>query len=186
MISYLNLNQSQEELNKIYDDEYYWYLKSPQFCEQMHKVVGEIVNSFRQSCLDVGCGEGWLSDYVRVPYTGIDGSCVAIIRALHKNSKNRFFVDRFEKPHLRGYFPTVIFSGILQVLVKPKWRRFLLDEYVNLFGVKQFVVCDLEMADLSDLEAHYDPILKQSIEITGINLEPEVKRFRKILVLKCR
>jgi hypothetical protein len=69
----LNIDQSKEELTKIHgEQDYYWYLRSEAFRETFLKPIADIVNYLGYTCLDVGCGEACLADYVTVPYVGID------------------------------------------------------------------------------------------------------------------
>lgn len=184
----LNLNQQSDELNEIHGEkDYYWYLRSPEFIEAFIKPLGGIVDSFGEPCLDVACGEGVLYDHVNVPYVGIEGSEAAIAKARRDRPKATVMLGRMESPAVepqpgkdRAEFGTIIFGGLLAVLVKPEHHV----EFVNLyrqFNPRRFIIYDLERTDTSFL----DKAFRRTHEFHGVaNLKKiiDVKRRRKILV----
>jgi SAM-dependent methyltransferase len=180
----LNICQTPDELRQVYDTNYYWYLRSPAFVEAFHKPLGAMVNRLGLPCLDVGCGEGWLADQITVPYTGIDGSAVAIERAREQRPGREFRVDRFEAPALQGEFPVVIFGGILDVLVQRDSYVPLLELYRERFGVRHFIIYDLLRLHTDDLVAKYK--LAESYQASAVLDLQEVKRHRKILRFDCQ
>lgn len=186
--SVLNLNQSPDELRDVYDRNYYRYLDSPEFHETFLTPIGQIVDSFGQPVLDVGCGEGQLSDHILSPYLGIDGSETAIKKAIEKRAtdRKRFQFERFETyQNGREWFGTVVFGGIMEVLVKPDYRVPLMMQYAERFATDQFVIYDLERLDTSLIEQKYKLIHRQSLSVVIDNLE-DVKKHRKIMVFSCR
>lgn len=176
-----------KRLNEMYDGEdYYWYLHSEQFQTVFLKPLASLINSFGEPCLDVGCGEGWLAEYVTVPYTGVEGSTVAVETARSRFPDREFFYGRIESPLktlLGSQFRTIIFGGILDVLVnKENYVDFL--ELYLIFYPARFVIYDLERLDTSEIDRRFNLLEKfhGSVEVGGI---PEVKRHRKVLVYSC-
>lgn len=180
----LNNNQSPEELNHIYDTDYYWYLKTTEFRESFIAPLARRINNLGLSCLDVGCGEGWLADYVQGHYTGIDGSLTAIQRARVNHPNRRFEVDRFENPELVGRFGVIVFGGILDVLVAKESYLELIELYRSKYNLRYFIVYDLERFDDTSLREEY--ILEEEYHaFTDLDIQ-EVKKHRKILVFECK
>lgn len=202
----LNINQSKEELDKIHgEDDYYWYLRSPEFRDTFLKGIAEIVDYLGDPCLDVGCGEACLADYVRVSYTGMDGSREAIEKAIKRLSITRraedpisLYIARIENGlGFDASFGTVIFGGILEVLIKPEHRVSLLQYYQKAYKVNHFVIFDLERLDTSKIEECYGkpitelhlvcPPIYNKLNSKSISIPiPEVKLRRKVLVYKCQ
>lgn len=193
----LNINQSPAELNRIYGElAYYWYLKSDAFREAFLKPLAQIVNELGGSCLDVGCGEGWLADYITIPYFGFDGSEAAIAvardhqryhpaRDRQKKHEAEFYVGRFEAPRFDHWqFDTIIFGGIFSVLVKPESYVELLDLYRQKFSPKHFIIYDLERLATDSIDAAFRRVkeIHATAALDGIE---EVKKHRKILVYEC-
>lgn len=179
----LNVNQPPSELNRIYEDDYYWYLRDPIFCESIFRPVGDSVNSLRCPCLDVGCGEGQLSDYVNVPYLGFDGSVCAIRQARKLHPAHEFYAWRFEDPpHLDSRkFGTIVMSNLLEVLIKSEWHVRFAQQYLRYYHATYLVVVDLIRLNTSMLEKAFH--LQRSEEVTAeVPNLLEVKKHRKILV----
>lgn len=192
----MNVNQTPEELNSIYREDYYWYLKSPQFRETFLKPLGETVKKYGRSCLDVGCGEGWLADYVSGRYVGVDGSEVAILKAVKSiyptTSQKKFCISRIEEPHIDWFpqgwhFPDVIvFGGIFSVLVARESHLDLLKLYQDTFQdmPEVFIIYDLQDLDTSHIEAKYTLIDQYFASVDMPHLQPDCKRHRKILTFR--
>lgn len=191
-MGYLNLDQSAGELNDLWGErDYYHYLRSEAFVEAFLKPIAAIVNRLGGPVLDVGCGEAALADHVTVPYLGIDGSESAIRRSMARHRLGVWtWPGRIESPpRLPGVFPTAVFGGILEVLVKPEHRVPLLEMYRERFGVRYFIVYDLERLDTSALDLHYGLPVKEihaSADPRKMErvIDHEVKLHRKILVYK--
>jgi len=184
----LKTDVTPQKLNETYQRDYYWYLKSPAFRTMFLERIGGLVNGYGDPVLDVGCGEGWLADYVTVPYVGVDGSeeAIATARQRVKRPAEQFCVARFEDRRDidilsgRGQFPTIVFGGMLDVYVKPQERVTLLEQYLR-FGTKRFVIYDLERLDHRPLAKRFRLVH----EWHGTAIVPQikmVKRKRKILV----
>mgnify|MGYP005812530077 FL=1 len=189
--SMLKNNQSEEALAKMYgQDDYYWYLRSPQFAETFLKEIGRIVNHFEGGVLDVGCGEGQLAPWVKVPYVGIDACVVAINKAEDRWGGDRldrsFWVSRLENiesiPTSRDV-DSIVFGGILEVLVNPEERLNLVKQYMEKFNATCLVVYDLLRFDDSFLQAEYDRIYRFEGEVDMPEIIPQ-KRKRQILVYR--
>jgi len=180
----LNVAQEPGELNGLYAADYYWYLRSEAFCKAFLAPLGSVINRLGLPCLDVGCGEGQLSDFVSVPYTGFDGSEEAIRRARAKHPAGEFHVGRIESPSVAGKFGVIVFGGLLSVLVKPEMQLDFVGLYKK-YDPSYFIVYDLAALDTSNLDGKYE--LRQSYEgradLPG--LSPEVKLHRKIRVYQC-
>lgn len=186
----LNVNQSPEELEQVHGAaDYYAYLRSPEFVEAFTRPVADIVNRLGKPVLDAGCGDGALAEHVSVAYAGFDGSAAAVARlqARHATPDGGCgvlaWVGRLEEPRPAGAFPTVVFSGILEVLVRPEARVPLLELYRRTYRAEHFVICDLERLDTSAIEARYGPPLEETHRVAanpgGL---PDVKLRRKILL----
>lgn len=184
-MSFLNIDQTPQELAELYGEkDYYDYLRSGPFREAFIRPIADIVDRLGEPCLDAGCGEACLADYVTVPYCGFDGSETAIDRARKRAPHARLYVTRFEAPSIWDIFPTVVFGGIMEVLVKPNARVPLLENYQKWYDVRHFIIYDLERMDTSEIEARYGKPIEEmhaSADLPGLM---EVKKHRKILVFK--
>jgi SAM-dependent methyltransferase len=182
----LNISQTPEELARIHEADYYWYLRSTSFVDAFVRPLGDIINKIGLPCLDVGCGEGYLKDYASVPYFGIDGSSVAIAKAIEQRG-DCFKVARFETPNEIPFpfhaFGTVVFGGIFHVLVKPEHRVELVKSYREQFGASRLVVYDLGILDTTELDAEFKPVHEYHASARGMppGFE-EIKAHRKIIV----
>lgn len=182
----LNINQSPEELDKIYRDDYYWYLREPIFCEAVCRPAGDAVNALGFPCLDVGCGEGQLSQYIKVPYTGFDGSRQSIRNAKEAYPCQEFHVGRLENPPLlpSHRFGTIIFSNLLEVLIKPEWYLRFIQMYLDRYESTNFVVVDLLRLDTVNLESVFHLMSSKQVTAKIPNLM-DVKKHRKVLTFSC-
>jgi SAM-dependent methyltransferase len=179
----LNIDQSPAELNDIYGArDYYWYLRSIPFQETFLKPLASLVNAIKRPCLDVGCGEGQLSEFVNVPYVGIDGSANAIAKAESRfqgQPHKSFLVRRFESGPPPGVFPTVIFGGVLSVLIKPEGRVKFLESFLSC-GMTSLLIYDLSILDTSAIDKRFTKqvLIENVAEIDGIE---DVKKKRQIV-----
>lgn len=187
----LNIDQSPQELAELYgEQDYYAYLRSSPFREAFTRPLAAIVNRLGEPVLDVACGEGCLADYVTVPYAGFDGSATAIERGRNRlgcggGAGARLEVGRFESPAIEGLFPTVVFGGILEVLVKPESRVSLLEMYVARYGARNLIVYDLERLDTYGIETRFGaPVEKRHCEVGVESGVIPAKRFRKVLLFQ--
>jgi len=181
--SLLNLDQQPTELNAIYTDNYYWYLTSTPFKQHCLSVIGNIVNGLGFKCLDVACGEGWLSPFICTPYVGFDGSEVAIAKAKEAYPDREFYVDRLEDPKVTGTFGTIVFGNIFAIIVKKThWLEFI-EMYITSFMPSYFVLYDLEELNTAVLDAAYTKCQEHSIVLELEKIE-EVKKHRKIILYK--
>jgi hypothetical protein len=194
----LNINQSSSELNYIHGrQDYYWYLRSPQFREEFIKPLANIVNRLGLTCLDVGCSEACLADYLNVAYYGFDGSRAAIEKACERiktipvQGRISISVDRFEDPSLYiNVIGTIVLGGILEVLVKPEHRVALLQMYQERYNPVYLVIYDLERLDTSEI----DKVYGLPMEVVYLHCPPfppeknvpDVKLHRKIMVYQCQ
>lgn len=193
--SLLNLNQSQEELDKVYSGNYYWYLRSWEFREKFLIPLGDLINKLGLPVLDVGCGEGQLATYVAVRYHGIDCSAVAIERASSlaysngvstepEKSLRTFCVARFEdfySPEVKA--KTVVFGGLFSVLIKPERYLDFIQLYIERFDPSYFIIYDLERTDLTEVNKHFH-IIYEHHAVADLPSLQEVKRYRKFLCYK--
>lgn len=191
----LNINQTTQELDGIYSRDYYWYLGSHEFENRFLIPISCVVNNvlLAQSCLDVGCGEGQLSKFIRGRYLGVDACEVAIARARVKCAENwadrighSFKVGRFESPRsfIDQKFDVVVFGNIFEVLVKPEHRMAFIAEYIQLTECRHFIIYDLMRLDTSPMESKYHLIqlYQSTADLVGIE---DTKRHRKIMVFRC-
>jgi SAM-dependent methyltransferase len=179
----LNVDQHPDELADLYRERYYWYLQSSQFRETFLRPLGDIINRLGCPCLDVGCGEGWLADYVSVPYVGFDGSTVAIRGARQAHPGKLFHHGRIERPTC--YVPpysSIVFGNLLQVLVKEECRVAFLESYL-VFLPRYLIVYDLEILKTAPIRERFEVIEELHATADVPNLQ-DVKRHRQILVLR--
>jgi len=180
----LNIEQDSDELHDLYGEaDYYWYLRSDEFANAFLKPIAGYVEQYGKSCLDVGCGEGRLWDYLTdADYLGFDGSMTAIARGWRRRLICPIQVGRFEDPPINGRsFDVIVLNGILEVLIKPEFRVPFIQHYAKQYHSSHLVVCDLERLDESELQTHFTLLESGHREAVGIELE-SVKRFRKISV----
>lgn len=189
MLDILNINQPIEEVDILYGPmDYYWYLRSPQFRTTFLAPIGAIINRLGGDCIDVGCGEGQLGDYVKGNYIGIDASPNAIKRgrAIHSHNKT-LIVGRIENPQLywaptREFCKVIVFGGVMEVLIKKECRVQLLNLYREMFSPSYFIIYDLARLDTSLIEEEYGkPIDGFQATVNDIDIIPE-KKTRKVLV----
>jgi len=180
------LEVTAEKLDETFRSNYYSYLHSEEFEKTFLTRVGAQINLRGRSCLDVGCGEGWLSKFVNnnISYVGIEGSKVAVGRAAVKYPHRTFLVDRIDKYpfHCSGTFDTIVFGGILDVYIEPEQRIPFLESYLK-FGPQHFIIYDLERLDHQPLSERFKLVHE---EHHSVEMElQEVKKHRKILVYEC-
>jgi SAM-dependent methyltransferase len=181
---FLNINQTAEEVNDNYGEkDYYWYLRSPEFRKAFLEPLGKTVDYYGKSCLDVGCGEGQLADYVTCRYTGFDASREAIQRGLKRNPKLNLFVSRLEDPPPLPNYDVIVFGGILSVIIKPQYRVELVRNYIKYYEAKYAIVYDLENLDASSLNVHFQRLEERHMKSDPLPIDP-VKLTRKILVYR--
>lgn len=181
--SVLNLNQTPEELTKLYQDDYYWYLRSEAFRKAFLELVGHLANVHGYGCLDVGCGEGQLSEFIETHYYGIDGSADAVAKG-QKLGRN-IQCDRFENPAtISGYYDVVVFGGILEVLIRPEHRLEFVNYYVEKVRAKYVIVYDLTRLDTYPLERGYKLLQHHTRTAADINII-EAKLHRKVMLFQC-
>ena len=182
----LKLDQSPAQLDQVYRSDYYHYLNSPSFQEVFLKPLGKMIDDLDQPCLDVGCGEGWLADYVTVPYMGIEGSAVALERArarAHPRTVS-FFLDRIEKPVVKGQFGTIVFGNVLWYSVNSEMFVPFLEQYLR-YQPTHFIIYDLEPLDTLAIDKRFrlTGSFRASVELPD---KPDIYKHRKILVYSCR
>jgi hypothetical protein len=188
--SLLNLNQSPDELNRVHGEmDYYWYLSSKAFVDAFLQPMAKIIDRLDDPCLDVGCGEAVLADLVNVPYAGFDGSESAVSKALVRNPRLQVMVGRIEfppdHPFFQRDFGTVVFGGLLSVLIKPAAYADFFRLYRDRFKVKHFIVYDLDRVDLLPIGPGYTLIERFSTRADLPNAEPRIVLDRTVTVLKC-
>lgn len=181
----LNINQSAEEVNENYGEkDYYWYLRSLEFRKAFLEPLGDVVNYYGKSCLDVGCGEGQLGDYVKGHYVGFDASEAAIKRGIARNPNLNLFVGRFENPVVGlGPFDVIVFGGVLSVLIKPAHRVELVQTYLSFYDARYAIVYDLENLDTAELDRNFWLLEHHHFQADPLPIDP-VKLTRKVLVYR--
>lgn len=204
----MNIQQSPEELNDLYGDrDYYWYLRHPAWIEYVIKPMADCINALNVDwCIDAGCGEALLGDYFcryiqRDPfgtdsgYRGFDLSHNAIERATKRNSElgvhNVLFgAPLDDPPRLSWCSPSVVvFSGILEVLIKQERRLEFLEFYRGVYGCRYFLIQDLLRLDDIPIQRRYD-----LVDFWYVSIPPEafdgkleeVKLKRKVMLFKCQ
>lgn len=189
----LNLNQSPEELADLYGErDYYAYLRSPQFKHTFLKQIGELIHEICGDwgrVLDVACGEGQLAEFVRCDYCGIDGSAKAIERGIlaQIGDRHRFplLTARMEDPPSDiGYFNTIVFGGVLEVLIKPDHRVEFVNLYRDRYQATHFIVYDLERLDTGPLESTHRKLREIHASVEEMPGLIDVKRHRKTLAFE--
>lgn len=171
---WLNINQNIEELNLLYLQDYYWYLKSFSFKNKCLLNILSVIPEGK-AILDVGCGEGQLFDCIddydlRYNYHGIDASSIAIEMAnqkkrFHNDNKFGFTADRIENPSFESSlnFHTIVFGNIIEILIKPEYRVPFISLYVTKYKPQQFIIYDLDRLNTREIDLQYN--LSSMLEI---------------------
>jgi len=188
-------NQPDAHLNDVYGErDYYWYLRSPEFQETFLKPIGNEVNKIGGTCLDVGCGEGWLSPFIDGGYLGIDASSEAITTARERctrpDNEHEFGIARIEDfPTFAAehyHFDCIIFGGIIYCLIKPEYHISFIREYLDAFHASHFIIYDLWALDTSQIRAEFGmPVVRSKGNAHVKDLLP-IKNKRIVEVYKCR
>lgn len=191
--SYLKNNQDGELLNRLYQEDYYWYLESAPFINKFGRAIAAWVQELGDSVLDLGCGTGWLAGLLpgEYSYVGLDGSQVAIERARKKYPKRKFINYRIERLVELGNtlpgidkFDTLVLGGMLETLVEPTMRITLIQELQQIFSARSLIVYDLERLDTTQFNNRWIRLGEEHGTITVEELPDLVgaKRRRKIVV----
>jgi len=174
-------------IDNQHKENYWWYLVTNEFAQVFLKPLGERINQFGRNCLDVGCGEGLLTEYVDVPYSGADVSATALMKAADRDSNSNFFLGSFRdiphNPVLLGKhitYGSIVFGNILHIYCDPKSDLIPLLESYLVFEPERFFVYELEVFDHSPISKRFKLIdeYHASVSLKGIE---DVKRHRKIL-----
>lgn len=182
--------QTQTRLDQVHGSEnYYWYL----YCEETKRKalnpLGDIIQRLGGSCLDIGCGGGWLANYVgNIQYTGIDASSEAIRNARENHSDHRQFevvrLEDFINQNTNRQFDTLIFGNVLWLLVKSDYYVSIIKQFINCFNSKYFIIYDLQRLKTKDIDNYYECIEAFGIELDIPNI-PSIKRYRQVKVYQC-
>lgn len=191
-------NQSDEFLDGIYGGrDYYWYLRSDAFKENFLRPLGRQVDDIGGTCVDIGCGEGSLAEFVDGDYLGLDASRSAILKAKERFPDSLFYCCRLEDirglPLLRPWPMTspckvgpVVLGGILYCLIRPEYYVPLLEEFEAIFKPTHFVLYDLWRLDTTAIAQRFgEPIHISHMACSVAGVEA-VKCKRKIEVYQCR
>lgn len=182
MTAWLNKEQTTEELQAVYDADYYWYLRSAEFQRACLAPLAKMVNDIDLRCLDVACGEGQLAPLVQCGYLGFDGSTTAVTRASRRYPDRTFVVGRIEAPDFDwGQFGTIVFGNIMWVTIAKASHINMIKHYQQ-FGARYFIVYDLARLVTDHLETAFTLIHQHH---ATINLDlPPIKRHRKIMLFE--
>lgn len=175
---------SQQRLDEMYTEDYYWYLRADEFRSKFLQPIGTWVSKNGGPVLDVGCGEGWLAEYIDTPYAGIEGSTIAVQRATEYHPTKQFYHANIIDPPDLGEFKTAVFGGILHCLIKQEYHSSFLEAYRAKYGLQYMVIYDLSIADWSALDSAYLLVTSWvgSVAVPGIN---RTKRNRKVGIYQC-
>lgn len=192
--SCLNINQSPSELADLYGEkDYYWYLRSPEFRESFLIPLKNLLFPFTRVVLDVGCGEGQFGSVWDGIYCGLDGSPNAIRRGRDANPTLDIRFGRMEYPSMsfspQAKFHSILFGGILEVLIKPEKRIEFISGYIRQFQASYFAVYDLTRLDTYRIDKLWGCIGETHLTCTSPEIAgkiPEVKLNRKVLIYRCR
>lgn len=183
-----------DRLAAMAEEDYYWYLKSEEFKRTFLQPLGKFVSECGGPVLDVGCGEGWLFPFCgRMVYKGIDASRAAIAEANkiyvellpNRETNPSFQVCRLEEYKDRQPFNTVVFGGILNVLVKPEHYVDVLCHYREACAANYLIVYDLQRLKTHAIEAAGFELVKRYYDTVDMPKIHPIKRARKILVYRC-
>ena len=185
---------STERLNDMFGKEdYYWYLSHSAFVDTCIKYTAEKIHELGDnlSVLDLGCGLGDLLKYLPEThyYCGIDGSNIAIAKAINKwehRPNTDFGVQRIEDFAERTdlvSFDVILFGNIL-VFSKNGERSSFIELFVNRTKAKYVVVYDLQRTRTHDVAARYELLSSKVFDIKLDKLKTEVKKHRKVEVYK--
>lgn len=172
-------------------EDYYWYLRSPEFQKTFLVHLGAAIDRYGKSCLDIGCGQGYLARYTHARYVGFDGSSTAIDYARHQNltPNATFIVLRFEdfatvQLRLQDDYDVIVFGNILWHITRPENHIEFIEAYQQQFNSKYLAVYDMETLDTLAIDKRFERVEEYHASVTLKNLQ-EVKRHRKILVYRC-
>lgn len=93
---------------EFYDAKYRYWRKRLQLMGRFRALAEEVSKDVVGSVLDLGCGFGFLADFVKGPYLGVDFSPVAIWGAREMSPSVEFVVG-----DLRHFTPTVAFDTVV-------------------------------------------------------------------------
>ena len=196
----MNIQQSPEELNDLYGGrDYYWYLRHPAWIEHVIKPMADCINNLGvEWCVDAGCGEALLGDFVEA-YIGFDLSETALDRAANRNKSldtlNALFcAPLIDPPSLYRISSgsgscIVVFSGILEVLIKQQRRLEFLEFYRGVYGCQYFLIQDLLRLDEIPIQRRYDLVDAWYVSIPPEAFDgklEEVKLKRKVMLYQCQ
>lgn len=156
----LKRDQSEELLDRLYAEDYYWYLSSYEYHFKFLKDLAIECVQCGNSVLDIGCGEGQLAFAIDTVasltktfrYEGFDASPIAIKKATNRNKQfvsgltTKFRVRRFEdlpEKHVKQT-DTVVFGNILSVLVDPEDHIEMVRRYLKKYRANYFIIYELE------------------------------------------
>lgn len=180
-----------KHLDGLFVEDSLWYLKSPEFVAAYLKPLSDIINHIGLPCLDVGCAEGWACERLKVQYTGIDGSQLAIDKAKKKYRNKTFHLARIEDPVLPEPhdFGTILMGGIFSINVRPEFHYDFMKIYMERFQPKYIIIYELIRVGTKHLENKPDIALVHYQEgDAGISKDRLRKQFlnkRKIMVFEC-
>jgi len=197
-------NIPNERLEEMYGDEdYYWYLKSPEFtrvflktiASRIHTLILKRINTtgdthLKLNVLDVGCGEGWLANVLDngiVNYVGIEGSLKALEKAAIRYPHSLFLQTRIEEAtkYLFGKFDLIVFGGILDVLIKPEHHINFINMYCEAYQPSHFIIYDLQRLNTTTIDTAYNLVSGFRGEVTTNLKLPTVKTKRQIKLYQC-
>lgn len=195
---WLNVDQSSEELDELYGErDYYAYLRSHNF-RPLYATVAAHVSKLVGGdgyVLDVGCGEAMLADYLPsdIRYFGLDASRAAIRRARERMGLlppvSNLYPHRIEERFRVTNFGVVVFGAIMEVLIKPKHRVDLVNQYRETTRASHFIVHDLDRLDVSELSRSHHLLSIQSVSLSAQGLPhdfPPAKLKRQVWVFEYR
>jgi SAM-dependent methyltransferase len=185
--SILKRDLTDQWLHEIYGVlDYYWYLRSAPYVEAFLKPLANIINRLSLPCLDIGCGEGQLARYIRVPYLGFDGSSEAVQKAIKAYGSDAcsFQVSRIETYENHGHWGTLVFGNILHCLIHAESQLPLIQKYLNQ-ATEYFIIYELERFNEKDVSSRFQLVEELHASVTMREIE-EVKKHRKILVYSCK
>ena len=192
MDSFLNIpTDTQKVLDEHYRNGHWDYLKSKPFIEHLHKPAAEMVNNvtdigeFPDMCIDCGCGEALLGDYITCGYIGFDLSGVALDNAKKRNEKLWLYQCSLDNPP-RCLAQVLIFGGVLEVSVKAERRIEFLEYYRGVYNCMYFLIYDLLRFDDVPIKRRYDLIEEFYVDIPPFDQLPETKLHRKVMLFKCQ
>lgn len=184
------IRETQQRVNEQHKEDLWFYLRSNG--RDYFKLLADLIVSYGNSVLDVGCGEGLVLKHLPKDfrYVGIDLSNFIITRNCMKDKSRliHFYTTDMYNPNITSKFDVILFAGTFTILSKEEIYK-LVRLYADKFMPKFILIADIKKTDLSLVEKNFEVERKEILHISLIKSRtpagsPEQINNRKILLIK--